>query len=221
MNGDKRRIFFTFLETTAMLPQHKEAFFGVANQLKCWIGLREPNELSDRWIGRPGYTPKSVHCKAKTADNRFHPWAGLVVNPNVCTDAFHHSTLADAIDKWQKFTDGNRLPGGFTCDESGSEKGLVKSRGAAIHADFDLMVVCKADSSGAMAYTSPEEQTELSEQVGKLLNQRFGSPMIQHGSEFSWTGGVGARESENVLFFGPNRRFQLGKSSMPKKAVAH
>jgi hypothetical protein len=201
-----------------MLPHHKETFFAVANQLFCWIGLREPNELSDKWIGRSGYVPKSMHCKAKTADNAFYPYSGLVVNPLLCEDAFHYTTLEDAKEKWKKFADGNQLPSGFTCDEYGLEKGLVKFRGSAIHADFDLMVVCKADPNGSMAFTTPEEQVALSTEAQKLLNQRFGTPMIQHGTEFAWTGGVGARETENVLFFGPNRRFQLGKSSMPQKA---
>ena len=42
-----------------MRPDHKEAFFRVANDVSCWIGLREPNPLTDKWIGRAQHTPKA------------------------------------------------------------------------------------------------------------------------------------------------------------------
>ena len=40
--------------------------------------------------------------------------------------------------------------------------------------------------------------------------------MVQYPTEFMWDQGVGAREFEYVLWFGPGRRFNRGASSMPK-----
>lgn len=204
-----------------MHPQHKEIFFAVASQLNCWIGLREPNELSDQWVGKEGYIPKPVSCKAKTADAAGHPFAGLVVSPVICEEAFKLQSQITAIEKWKEFAPANQLPAGYTCEKEGREKGLVKLHGCAIHADYDLMVVCRTGSDGEIGFTTLEEQKMLFTKAASMLNQRLGSPMIQHGAEFMWDGGVGARESEQVYFFGTGRRFRLGHSSMPKKAMAH
>src|SRR5712691_4759840 len=99
-----------------MRPDHAQVFFDAARQCTCWIGLREPNPLADRWIGRPGYIPKGENCKAKTADNPTFPFAGLVVDPTTRPEAFEAETLAAAVDTWNhKFLKGGHLPGGFTC----------------------------------------------------------------------------------------------------------
>lgn len=203
-----------------MLAHHKNAFYDVADKLNCWIGLREPNELSDRWIGQPRHTPKPVSCKAKSADNPSFRHAGLVVDPTLCPEAFLPASLADARDKWnQKFAIGGRLPLGYTCLTTGPEKGLVRLHGSAIHADFDLMTVTLAGTDGGMAFTTREQMQALMMKVQPLLNSLLGSPMIQHGPEFDYMGNkdhrVGARPSEQVWFFGPKRRFIQSQSSMP------
>ena len=199
-----------------MLSQHKDIFYAVAQQVHCWIGLREPNELSDKWIGKPGYIAKAANCKAKTADNPPFAFSGLVVDPMLCPEAFKMLTLQDAKEKWAKFAPANRLPPGFTREISGREKGLVKYNGNAIHADFDLMQVCNAGADDKMVFTTEEDEKRLFKEVEHLLNSRFRPPMIQHGSEFMYKEAVGARESEAVYYFGPNRKFQVGHSSMPK-----
>lgn len=199
-----------------MNQAHKNAFFTVADQFGCWIGLREPNPLADRWIGRPGYTPKAESCKAKTADDAAHPLGGLVVDPTLCPAAFRRDTVRQAVDTWQrKFLVGGRLPAGFTREESGRDKGLVKFRGAAIYADYDLMSIVRAGPQGEFVPTSNQEEKQLFGLVAPALNRIFGTPMIQHGAEFMWDGGVGARAFEMVLWFGPNHRFNQGPSSMP------
>lgn len=204
-----------------MLPQHKEIFFAVAQQLNCWIGLREPNDLADQWIGKPGFVPKGVSCKAKTSDSAGFQFAGLVTDPTLCPEAFQQKTIEDAREKWKSFAGNNQLPGGYTCEKNGREKGLVKYHGNAIHADYDLMAVCNAGADGEIGYTTEEDQKGLFTRVERLLNMRFNTKMIQHGSEFMYKDGVGARETESVYFFGPNRKFKLSYSSMPKKAMAH
>ncbi len=202
--------------TPAMLAHHKNAFFQVAEKLKCWIGLREPNELSDRWIGLAGYTPKPMSCKAKSADNPRFRLAGLVVDPTLCPEAFLPASLPDAISKWNhKFAPGGRLPAGYTRVTAGNDKGLVRLHGSAIHADFDLMTITLAGEDGGMAFTSRAQMQDLVTKVQPQLNSLLRTPMIQHGPEFDYDAGVGARDSEQVFFFGPNRRFILSHSSMP------
>ena len=200
-----------------MIEKHKEVFFQVAQKNTCWIALREPNPLSDQWIGTPATIPKSMDCKAKTADNPAYRFAGLVVDPTVCPQGFKKQTLGEATHTWnEKFLLANRLPGSFSIVDRGSEKGIVRKNGARIFADFDLMLINRANEKGEIIFTSEEEQEILFASVQPAINLGLGVPMIQHGAEFMWKGGVGARESELVFFFGPGRRFKVEQSSMPK-----
>lgn len=200
-----------------MRSDHKAVFFEVAQRFTCWIGLREPNPLSDKWIGRPGGIPKDEKCKAKTADNPIFRFAGLVVNPILSPEAFKPATRSAATATWKNdFLQGGRLPPGFTCVQDGPEKGLVKLRGACIFADFDLMAIVRSSESGDFLLTSQVEQRRLFDAVKPALNRGLRVPMIQHGAEMMWREGVGGRESEFVLWFGPGRRFNRWPSSMPR-----
>ncbi|MEQ1764735.1 MAG: hypothetical protein ABL984_16520 [Pyrinomonadaceae bacterium] len=200
-----------------MKENHKNVFFAAAQQFTCWIGLREPNELSAKWIGQPRYVPKMEECKAKSADNASHRFGGLVVDPTICPEAFTATSLQAAIRTWQqKFLKGNNLPPGFFRAENGPEKGLVKFNGSAIYADFDLMAINRSNLNGDFLTTSQNEQKELFAKVAPMLNQGLGAKLIQHGAEFMWDKGLGARESEFVLWFGPGRRFRQTMSSMPQ-----
>src|SRR2546421_47797 len=99
-----------------MRETYKNAFFDAAQSYTCWMGVREPNPLSEQWIGRACYTPKMEACKAKSADNETHRLAGLVVNPVACGDAFRPESRAAAVDTWEhKFLVGGHLPPAFTC----------------------------------------------------------------------------------------------------------
>jgi hypothetical protein len=204
-------------EVAAMRQTHKDAFFDAADGFTCWIGLREPNPLAERWIGRAGYTPKPLACKAKTADRANHRLGGLVVDPTLCPDAFESRTLGEAMETWtRKFLVAGRLPAGFTRVESGHERGLVRHQGAAIYADFDLMALLRSNADAEFLHTTPPEQKQLFDKIVPVLNRALGAPLIQHGAEFMWDQGVGARASEFVLWFGPGRRFERWPSSMPK-----
>ena len=44
-----------------MRRDHMDVFFKVAEQFECWIGVREPNPLADKWIGKSGYVPKGLN----------------------------------------------------------------------------------------------------------------------------------------------------------------
>src|SRR4051794_32480819 len=106
-----RSLLLFCLKLKIMKPEHKEIFFKAADQFNCWIGLREPNKLADKWIGKPGFRPKGINCSAKTADNDFHKFSGLVIDPFLSPDAFKPATLNEAKEKWTtKFLVGNKLP---------------------------------------------------------------------------------------------------------------
>lgn len=200
-----------------MHPNHSDAFFKAADKLNCWIGLREPNELSSGYIGKGGYTAKNEKCKAKSADNPAHPFKGLVVNPEICPKAFKPESLSVANEKWKLFA--ANMPIGFTVNKDG----LVKYQGKSIHADFDLMYAAKADGNGKMIFTSSADARKLDTEVAKFINILLGTEIIQHGAEMTWGGDfsdpknpimVGAKESENIYNFGPKRQFRIDRSSM-------
>ena len=200
-----------------MQEKHKNVFFSAADKFTCWIGLREPNELSGKWIGLPNHEPKGETCKAKSADNGNHRFGGLVVDPVLCPEAFRPDSLPAAIKTWkQKFLIGGRLPDGFARAEHGMERGLLKHNGNAIYADFDLMAINRSNFQGDFLPTSLSEQQSLFASVEPVLNLGLGAKLIQHGAEFMWDKGLGARESEWVLWFGPGRRFRQVMSSMPQ-----
>ncbi len=193
-----------------MRSDHREVFKSVATREKCWIGLREPNPLGDKWIGSVQSLPKPVTCKAKTATNSMHEYGGLVVSPLLCPEAFTVTTKANAIKKWNGSSfAGTHLPAGFTVSGSG----LVKINGACIHPDYDLMSVVSADSRGEMIFTPQSESEKLFAGVQWEINGDLGIDMIQHGSEFMWKGGIGAADFEYVLWFGPNGKFRRCPSS--------
>ena len=200
-----------------MRTAHEQVFFDVADQLTCWIGVREPNPLSDRWIDWPGGVPKPLECRAKTADNPLFRFSGLVVDPTLCPEGFKDVGAATAT--WNNnFLQAGHLPPAFTCCEHEPERGLVRLWGSLLFADFDLMAICRATENGDFLFTSHAEQSELFEGdqgVQATVNEGLGVPMIQHGAEMMYDEGVGGRELEDVLWFGPGRRFNRWPSSMP------
>lgn len=96
-----------------MRPQDIQAFQSAAQFYKLFILLRRTNTESKRYIGQPGYTPKRLDCKAKTADHDVDvpgvgrkQTAGLVVNPTLpgFGQAFRTAKKAqDAADTWRQF----------------------------------------------------------------------------------------------------------------------
>jgi hypothetical protein len=199
----------------------KHVFYEVANEFQCWIGLREPNQFSEKWIGSilHGHScqPKGVSCKAKTSDNPSFRYAGLVVNPLICPEAFRRDNLESVQLKFKvDFLLGESLPPNFYCINTGEEKGLIRYYDSYLFADYDLMAVSKSNRVGERLFTSQSEEAALFRKIKPILNGKFGQPLIQHGTEFMYDKGVGAKESEQVFWFGPGKRFQVAVSSMPK-----
>ena len=204
-----------------MDPDDKEVFFDAADHYRCWIGLREPNPDSAQWAGVADAIPKPEECKAKTADNPDHEFRGLVVDPTERADAFRPGSLGRARSTWdEKFLQEGHPPPGFTVEEWGPERGLVRYNGRKIFADYDLMTVSRSNDRGEFVYTTREELEELSQRVQEFINRFLPKPMIQHGPEFLYMAGVGARSSECILWFGPDHRFMVGTSSMPSEPGA-
>ena len=175
-----------------MKHEHHRIFHAAADRFQCWIGLREPNPLADRWIGKPGYMPKAMSVKAKTADRPGHPLAGLVVDPTLRPGAFRAGdSLKRAKDNWKP----SALPEGAQVTQEGDEKGLVRVHGKAIYADYDLLALQWADSStGDFQYTYSSAKDPGSWAIELLyrhvmldLNNRLGVELVQHGPEFDVT----------------------------------
>lgn len=205
-----------------MLEAHRRAFLHVAQARACWIGVREPNPMADRWIAGGTCVPKSEACKAKTADNPTFPYAGLVVDPTTRSEAFQRATLPRAMEKWGEFLKVGRPPAGFSIVEEGPERGLVRFRGRRIMADYDLMALLKSNAAGERLYTDKSEIPDLIRRVVPAVNQALGIDMVQHGPEFDpGFKYLGAAPREWVLWFGPGRRVERHESSMPPKFAYH
>jgi hypothetical protein len=92
-------------------PGHAELFGRAAREFNVSILVRRTNQQSIQYIGKPGYVPKPLTCKAKTAKKNIYlggrliRCAGLVVDPRIngFNQAFESSSQhRSAIDVWNK-----------------------------------------------------------------------------------------------------------------------
>ncbi len=89
-----------------MRTKDKVAFRDAAKHLNCWILVREINSASLQYISSPGYTPKPIDCKPKTADSDANgkKLAGLVVAPTIHGSAsFSSNKFPKAMGCWKDF----------------------------------------------------------------------------------------------------------------------
>jgi len=200
-----------------MLPRHIQIFKEVADEISCWIALREPNNLSDPYIQDVRFVSKAMECKAKSADNKKEKkYAGLVVNPFMVPQAFTNPKAAQETWK-KKFEINGQLPQGYECDS----EGFVTQFGSKIHADYDLMYICEVDENGRILKTDLAKSRELHAKIQFAINAKCGKVMIQHGAEFDWEG-KGCRDEEMIYSFGPKGRMSMDRSYMydqPGKTV--
>jgi hypothetical protein len=135
----------------------------VARILQLWILVRQTNPESLKYIGVPGFRPKPINCKAKTASRNFqtpsapngvYELAGLVVDPFLCPYAFvdpavrpgesryakQKRKLLSAQDFWLRFAPGLKFPPGYALvnDPSSPHYGAVTLHGDFVHGDYDL-----------------------------------------------------------------------------------
>ena len=190
-----------------MRPQDKVLFQAAAASLKLWILVRRTNVASLKYIGKPGYVPKRMDCKAKTADYNIGKFelAGLVVDPDIHPKAFKSSRLVQAQQTWKQMED---LVGGtYNVESRTSNKhfGCLMLHGNYIHGDYDLYdIIDPKQPQRNLALVS-----ELfgmrhfiganTKKVMDFINPRIGTPMIQHGGEAQY-----ADHSEQAIdVFGP------------------
>lgn len=88
-----------------MRPGDGIVFRDAAKTYRLWILVRRINKSSMPYIGRAGYCPKRIDCKAKTAsrDCDGHDLAGLVAVPGIHPQAFVPGKLLHALRSWYRF----------------------------------------------------------------------------------------------------------------------
>lgn len=188
--------------------EDKRWFLEAARQFQVWILVRRTNRASLEYVGRAGYTPKRIDCKAKTADADVPPYklAGLVVDPNLQPMAFKVDKVATAKELW--FTMKPLLGTIYTVDIDRKSKhyGCLRQHGSYIHADYDLydiIDITQPHRNLAAVETllgQPHRRGAYVLRVQEFINSRIGSPMVQHGGEAQY-----ADHSEQAIdAFGPN-----------------
>ena len=204
--------------TEGIRAEDQTVFAQVAEQMKVWILVRGTNKASLKFIGKPGYSPKPVECKAKTADQGGEK-AGLVVCPILDPDAFSKgkktekalAAWADFAGKqWSQSTPVTGLPAGFDIETARTAYyGCVRKNGKYLHGDYDLYdVIDPEDPTGgrrveklingvAVLYTAKSLAAHLA------LNARFretcNANLVQHGDQLSY----GTHTDDLIIAFPP------------------
>jgi hypothetical protein len=194
-----------------MRPQDKAIFLDAARHFQVWILVRRTNPASLKYIGQPGYTPKRIDCKAKTADADKGSFllAGLVVDPTL--DALHEQAFKpEKLSKVKEFWAAMKPTLGTTykvdLDPKSKHYGCLKFQGSYIHGDYDLYDIIDITQPhrnlGAVEtlHGQPHIRGANVNPVKDFVNSRIGSPMIQHGGETQY-----ADHSQQAIdAFGPN-----------------
>lgn len=191
-----------------MRPSDKRAFLEAAAHFHSWILVRRTNPSSLRYIGQGNYTPKRIDCKAKTADVDLPPYqlAGLVVDPRVHPKAFKPVKQSKALDAWQAI-EPLLGRGVYTVDTDKSSRhyGCLRESGKYIHGDYDLydVIDVKAPTRNLASVETlhgvPHMRGPRLAEIQKYVNDRIGSPMVQHGGEAQYTD----HSEQSIDAFGP------------------
>jgi len=156
-----------------MPPEHVEAFKRAAGHFHVWILVRRGNPEALRWIGKEGYIPKPLDCKAKTANRVFERWecAGLVASPKLIPEAFTPDKLHEALTEWPKFEpllyafDASNPERNLAEDKAGKHytlqldkshkhygcviyKPVYRAQAEYIHADYDIYAIVLQEDPG-------------------------------------------------------------------------
>ncbi len=184
--------------------QDKIVFARVAREEKLWILVRGTNHHSLQYVGRSGYAPKPIHCKAKTA--KMGPFAGLVVDPNLATSAFPAGDKAFEV--WREHDP--RLHGDYSHLYAVEPGGLVKFDGKYLYGDYDLKGVVlpgQEQRNLALVTTYLGEHARFGPRdrlVMEKVNAALGVPMVQHGSAETFEG---HDPDDSIFIFGPDSEY--------------
>jgi hypothetical protein len=191
-----------------MRATDKQVFLDAARHFQVWILVRRTNRASLEYIGKAGFVPKPIHCKAKTADENLGRYmlAGLVIDPTGREGAFKPERYQDAVKCW-KHTQ-QLLGTVFTVDQDASSVrcGCLMMQRNYIHGDYDLydiIDITQAHRNLAAVEVllgQPHRRGPMVLRVQEFVNSRIGSPMLQHGADAQF---LGEHRSEPIDAFGP------------------
>ena len=192
-----------------MRTPDKQIFLAAARNFQVWILVRRTNPASLEYIGKPGFVPKPIHCKAKTADKDIgsQQLAGLVIDPSGREAAFKPERVQDALKCWK---DTQQLLGTvFTVDQAASSRhrGCLMWQKSYVHGDYDMYdIIDIAQAHRNLAAVEvllgkPHRRGAKVLEVQEFVNSRIGSPMLQHGADAQF---LSEHRAEPVDAFGPN-----------------
>jgi hypothetical protein len=191
-----------------MRSQDKAVFLAAAQQFDSWILVRRTNRASLEYVGRAGYTPKPIDCKAKTADQDVghYKLAGLVIDPTVHPTAFKPRKAEEAKKCWEAMKPliGSR----YAVDREPKSRhyGCVKLQGSYIHGDYDLYDIIDITqpqrnlAAVEVLLGQPHRRGPNVLRIQEFINSRIGSPMVQHGGEAQYKD----HSEQSIDAFGPN-----------------
>jgi hypothetical protein len=191
-----------------MRTQDKTIFLEAANKFQVWILVRRTNRASLEYIGRPGYTPKRIDCKAKTADLDVAPFklAGLVADPTIHSGAFRVDKRATANRFWAEMKPLTNPVYKVDLNKQSRHYGCLMLNGSYIHGDYDLYdvidLVHARRNLGAVEilFGQPHIRGYKVTPVQEYINARIGSPVVRHGGETQYKD----HSEQSIDAFGPN-----------------
>jgi hypothetical protein len=192
-----------------MRPNDRTIFLDAARHFQVWILVRRTNRAALEYIGRPGFYPKPIDCKAKTADEDIgrYKLAGLVIDPTGRRAAFKASRYQDALSCWEET---RRLLGTtFTLDEDpqSAHCGCLMLKKNYLHGDYDLYDIVDITqpyrnlAAVEVLRGQPHMRGPKFLRVQNFINLRIGSPVLQHGSDAQY---LSEHRTEPIDAFGPN-----------------
>lgn len=192
-----------------MRAQDEAIFSDAARDLELWILVRGTNPHSLKYIGMPGYRPKGITCKAKTAnyDVDGYKLAGLVTSPFIHPKAFPTHKIFDVRMQWNKTA--SPIGGIYQIDSRPSSRhyGCLMTGGHYIHGDYDLYdIVDPQQPFRNLALVEildgiPHRKGANTQKVMDYVNPRIGSPMIQHSGNAQFADHT---NQGNIDTFGPD-----------------
>lgn len=207
-------------------PRHTRVFLQAAKHFQVYILVRGANPKAFRFYGLPGYYPKRLDVKAKTAkqDIGQYQLGGLVVDPNIHPAAFGNRDMEGVKKNWRESLDvihtggphRTYLPAGkhYMVETDPNHKhygalylcksGLTTAK-LFICGDYDLYGLIPAKNPKTHEFVTEERlgnkhvRTKELLDVQIYLNRLFGMPLIQHGAQESYL----SHQDEPVVAFEP------------------
>jgi len=208
-----------------MRPQDKPIFSAAAAEFSVWILVRRTNPDSLKYAGLPGYAPKPIDCKPKTADcnQSRYATAGLVVDASIWPNAFVSAEKREKARKlWDSFyretiAGENRATGdpqliargqsySVDTDRNSKHYGCLMLGGCYLFGDYDLYDIIPTEhprgnlAAVEVLHGSPHRRGARVIPVQNYINQRIGIPMVQHGGQAQYAD----HSEEPVDVFGPS-----------------